>query len=62
VAIAATLIGTAYRMPADLAVRAFVDGVAAARDVRELIVRWSLPDPAHRVLAETAARRLALIR
>jgi hypothetical protein len=60
--IGATLIGTAYRMPADLAVRAFVDGAAAAREARDLIVRWSLPEPAHRALAEVAARRLALLR
>jgi hypothetical protein len=57
--IAATLIGTAYRMPADLAVRAFLDGLAAAArsDVR---VRWSLPDPEHRALAEAARRRLGI--
>lgn len=57
--LAAPLIGTAYRMPADLAVRAFVDGVAAAAKHRVLI-RWSLPDPAHRDLAVAACTRLGL--
>ncbi len=47
--IAATLIGTAYRMTDDLAVRAFVDGIAATPQA--ITLRWSLPDPAHRVLA-----------
>ncbi|NVB84964.1 MAG: hypothetical protein HOV81_41740 [Kofleriaceae bacterium] len=56
-AIAATLIGTAYRMPADLAVRAFADGVAAS--TAPIIVRWSLPDASHRDLARDAIRRLA---
>lgn len=49
----ATLIGTQYRMPVDLAVRAFVDGVARSR----ITIRWSLPDPTHRELARA---RLAL--
>lgn len=48
--LAAALIGTAYRMPAELAIRAFVDGVTAARS--RVVVKWSLPDPAHRALAE----------
>ena len=56
--LAATVIGTAYRMPADLAIRAFLDGVASA-DAR-VIVRWSLPDPAHLALAREGARRLGL--
>ena len=57
--LAATLIGTAYRMPADLAVRAFADGLAAAAK-RRVNVRWSLPDPAHRELALAACARLGL--
>lgn len=57
--LAATLIGTAYRMPADLAVRAFVDGLAVARR-RAVRVRWSLPDADHRQLADAACRRLGL--
>jgi hypothetical protein len=55
-ALAATLIGTAYRMPADLAIRAFVDGLAAAS--ASLTVCWSLPDPAHRDLAIGAWQRV----
>jgi len=55
--LAATLIGAAYRMPADLAVRAFVDGVAVAA-AHEVEVRWSLPDAIHRQLAATACERL----
>lgn len=57
--LAATLIGTAYRMPADLAVRAFVDGLAVAAH-RAVRVRWSIPDAEHRVLADAACRRLGL--
>lgn len=56
--IAATLIGTAYRMPVDLAVRAFADGLAAARE--PVVVRWSLPDAEARALAVAAAQRLGL--
>jgi hypothetical protein len=54
--LAATLIGTAYRMPADLAIRAFVDGISSAH--AELTVRWSLPDEAHRRLASAACQRV----
>ena len=57
--LAATLIGTQYRMPLDLAVRAFVDGVAAARG--SVVVRWSIPEVGHRELALAAARRVGLI-
>jgi hypothetical protein len=57
--LAATLIGTAYRMPVDLAVRAFVDGVAAARTA--VIVRWAIPEATHRELASAAARRVGLV-
>ncbi|HEV7556104.1 MAG TPA: hypothetical protein VGO00_11640 [Kofleriaceae bacterium] len=58
--IAATLIGTAYRMSAELAVRAFVDGLASAAKHRVLL-RWSLPDAGHRQLAETACNRLGIV-
>jgi hypothetical protein len=54
--LAATLVGTAYRMPADLAVRAFVDGIASANAA--ITVRWSLPDDAHRQLASAACQRI----
>jgi hypothetical protein len=83
--VAATLIGTAYRMSPDLAVlrrlpemtryeelnimgqfsralkrvRAFVDGLRAAAH-RAVVVRWSLPDPAHYQLASSAAERLEM--
>jgi len=57
--LAATLIGTAYRMPPDLAVRAFVDGLAAAAK-QPIRLRWSLPDPVHRQLARIACERLDL--
>ncbi len=57
--LAATLIGTAYRMSADLAIRAFVDGLAAAAR-RRVLLRWSLPDPDHRQLARDACVRLGL--
>lgn len=54
--LAATVIGTQYRMPADLAVRAFVDGLAAA--TAAVTVKWSLPDASHRQLATEAWSRL----
>ncbi len=54
--LAATVIGTQYRMPPDLAVRAFLDGLAAATS--GLTVRWSLPDASHRQLATDAWSRL----
>jgi len=59
-AIAATLIGTAYRMPVDLAVHAFLDGVAVAKS--SVIIKWSLPDLSTRDIALQAARRLGLAR
>jgi hypothetical protein len=55
--VATTLIGTAYRMPAELAVRAFVEGLAVAGR-RAVRVRWSLPNADHRRLADAACRRL----
>jgi len=54
--LAATVIGTQYRMPAELAVRAFLDGLAAATSA--ITVRWSLPDASHRALATEAWSRL----
>lgn len=54
--LAATVIGTQYRMPADLAVRAFVDGLVATTS--SITLRWSLPDAAHRQLATDAWSRL----
>ena len=57
--IAAALIGTAYRMTAEQAVRAFVDALAAAK-ASDIVVRWSLPDDEHRQLARTACERLGL--
>jgi hypothetical protein len=57
--LAAPLIGTAYRMPPDLAVRAFVDGLAAAAKL-PICIRGSLPDPDHRRLARAACERLGL--
>jgi chloramphenicol 3-O-phosphotransferase len=57
--VAATLIGTAYRMSAELAVRAFVDGLRAAA-AHQVIVRWSLPDATNRQLAASAAARVGI--
>jgi len=57
--VAATLIGTAYRMSAELAVRAFVDGLRAAA-AHQVIVRWSLPDATHRQLAAATAARVGI--
>ena len=56
--IAATLIGTSYRMPVDIAVRAFLDGVAASAS--PLRIAWSVPDSEARELAVEGARRLGL--
>jgi O-acetyl-ADP-ribose deacetylase (regulator of RNase III) len=57
--VAATLIGTAYRMSAELAVRAFVDGLRTAA-AHHVTVRWSLPDATHRQLAAAAASRVGI--
>lgn len=54
--LAATVIGTRSRMPADLAVRAFVDGLVATTS--SITVRWSLPEASHRQLATEAWSRL----
>jgi hypothetical protein len=58
--IAATLIGTAYRMSVDQAIRAFVDGLAGAAR-HPIRVCWSLPESAHRELAEVACRQRGLV-
>ena len=55
--LAAPLIGTAYRMPPDLAIRAFADGLAAASK-HPVHLQWSLPDPSYRQVARTAGERL----
>ncbi len=52
-------VGTQYRMPADVAVRAFADGLAGANG--HVLVRWSLPDAELRMLAMMAARRVGLV-
>lgn len=57
--VAATWIGTAYRMSAELAVRAFADGLRTAA-AHHVIVRWSLPDATHRQLAAAAAARIGI--
>jgi len=46
-------------MSAELAVRAFVDGLATAVKA-PVLVRWSLPDPTHRELARGACQRVGL--
>jgi hypothetical protein len=56
--LAIALIGTQYRMPIEIAVRAFVDGLAAASG--RVLVRWSVPDAEIRALAESALHRLGL--
>ena len=58
--IAATLIGTAYRMSVDQAIRAFADALAAAAQHR-IRVCWSLPDSTHRERAEVACRQRGLV-
>lgn len=57
--IAATLIGTAYRMSVDQAIRAFSDGLAGAAH-HPIRVYWSLPESTHRDLAEVACRQRGL--
>lgn len=57
--LAATLIGTAYRMPPDLAIRAFVDGIAAASK-HSIHLRWSLPQLTYRQIARTECERLGI--
>lgn len=57
--LAMTVIGTAYRMPGDVAVRAQVDGLAAApaSDVR---VVWAFRDSTLADIARAAATRVGL--
>jgi len=57
--LAMTVIGTAYRLPGDLAVRAQVDALAAAARV-DLHVRWAFREPSLLEEARTAAARLGL--
>jgi hypothetical protein len=58
--IAATLIGTAYRMSVDQAVRAFADGLAGAAK-HPIRVCWSLPQSTQRELAAVACRQRGLV-
>lgn len=54
-----SVIGTAYRIPGDLAVRAQADALAAAARV-DLHVRWAFREPSLLAEARTAAARLGL--
>lgn len=56
--LALTVIGTRYRLPADLAVRAQADAISRAP--AELEIAWSLPEPGLLELAREAATRLGL--
>jgi O-acetyl-ADP-ribose deacetylase (regulator of RNase III) len=58
--LALTMIGTQYRMPRDLAVRAIADALAQCRSA-SITVAWSLPDAADRAAAEAACKRLGLM-
>lgn len=58
--IAATLIGTAYRMSVEQAIRACCDGLAGAAK-QAIRFCWSLPELTHRELAEVACRQRGLI-
>jgi len=57
--LAMTVIGTAYRMPGDVAVRAQVDGLAAASAV-SLRVVWAFREAALMGIARDAAARVGL--
>lgn len=57
--LAMTAIGTAYRMPGELAVRAQLDGLAAAR-ATAVQVTWAFRDAALHAAAVIGARRLGL--
>jgi len=57
--LALTVIGTAYRMPAPLAISALADGLASARGV-PLRVTWAFRDAELLQLAHAAANRLGL--
>jgi len=57
--VATALIGTHYRMPADRAIRALADGLAAAAGC-DVVVRWCLLEDASRQRAREACARLGL--
>jgi hypothetical protein len=57
--LAMTVIGTAYRMPGDVAVRAQVDGFAAAPNV-DIRITWAFRDAALVEVARAAAARVGL--
>jgi hypothetical protein len=57
--LAMTVVGTAYRMPGDLAVRAQVDGLASAA-VTGLRVVWAFRDAKLVDIARAAAARVGL--
>lgn len=54
--LALPVIGTAYRMPVELAVSCLADALALARG-RNVAVRWSIPVAGIRTLAEAALAR-----
>jgi hypothetical protein len=58
--VAMTVIGTAYRMPGDVAVRAQVDGLAAAADV-DVRVLWAFREAELVEVARAAAARVGLL-
>lgn len=58
--LAMTVIGTAYRMPGDVAVRAQVDGLAAAAPTA-LRVHWTFRDGVLALVARAAAARVGLV-
>ena len=49
----------AYRMPPDLAIRAFVDGIAAASK-HPIHLRCRFPEPTYREVARTECERLGI--
>jgi O-acetyl-ADP-ribose deacetylase (regulator of RNase III) len=57
--LAMTVIGTAYRIPGDLAVRAQADAIAAAARV-DLRVRWAFREASLLELARAAVARLGI--
>ncbi len=56
--LAMTVIGTAYRMPGDVAVRAQVDGIAAGSVAVRVV--WAFRDAGLREVARAAAARVGL--
>lgn len=51
------MIGTAYRMPVELAASCLADALALSR-ARDVVVRWAIPDAGMRCLADAALARL----